>query len=67
MKKTIKEVEQKAKTWENNRHILDNVVALACTKFVDAGIIGEIFTEAKVIQLGEIIEDLYKKVAELEA
>ena len=38
MKKTIKQVEQKAKTWEENRNKLDNVVALACTNFTDAGI-----------------------------
>ena len=38
MRKTIKEVEQKAKTWEENRKRLENVVALSCTNFVDASI-----------------------------
>ena len=38
MKKTIKEAGQKSKTWEEDRHMIDNVVALACYNFVDEGI-----------------------------
>ena len=49
MKKTIKEAKQKAKTWEEDRHKLDNVVALACINFADEGITKEMFAEAKVI------------------
>ena len=39
MKKTIKETKQKAKTWVEDRHKLDNVVTLTCSNFVDEGII----------------------------
>ena len=61
MKKIVKEVENKGNTWEENRHRLDNVVALACTNFVNAGIIEEMFVESKVIRLGEIANDLRKR------
>ena len=36
MKKTIKELEKKYKTWEENMNILENVVTLSCTTFLDA-------------------------------
>ena len=47
-------------------HRLENVVALACTKFADEGIMEEKFPEAKVIRIGEIVDELRKKVANLE-
>ena len=56
MNKTLKEVAQKAKTWEENMHRLDNVVALSCRNFAEAGITEEMFTDTKVIQLGKIVE-----------
>ena len=35
-------------------------MTLACNNFVDEGLIDEMFAEAKVIQLGEITDDLRK-------
>ena len=60
-------MEQKSNTWEENKHIIDNVGALSCTNFTDADITEEMFIEAKVIRLGKIADDLCKKVMELEA
>ena len=48
-------------------HRLDNALALACKNFVDEGIMEEMFLETKVIQLGEIVEELLQKVKKLEA
>ena len=47
-------------------HRLDEAVTIACNSFNDEGITHEMFAEAKVFRLGEIIENLCKKVAELE-
>ena len=66
LKKTIKETEQKSKTWEEDRLRLDETITLACSNFANEGIKNEMFAESKVRRLGEIIEDLRKKVAELE-
>ena len=66
MKKAAKKTEQKSKTWEDMNR-LDNVVTLVCSNFADEGITDEMFAYAKVIRLGEIVEDLRKKVVELEA
>ena len=63
MKKTIKEIEHKAKTWEENKHWLDATVTLTCNNFTDEGITPELFVEANVFWLGEIVENLRKKVA----
>ena len=60
-------MEPKAKNWEEDRHWLDNVVALDCNNFADEGITEEMFAAAKFIQLGEITKDLCKKVTKLEA
>ena len=49
MKKTIKETEEKAKTWEEEIYRLDNVVTLAFSNFVDEGITNEMFAEATII------------------
>ena len=38
MKKTIKETEQKAKTWEENKHQINATVTLACNTLTDEGI-----------------------------
>ena len=38
MKQAVQEAEHKTKTWEENWHRLNKVVALACTNFVDEGI-----------------------------
>ena len=35
MKKTIKEIEQKAKTWEEDMNRLTNVVTPTCSNFTD--------------------------------
>ena len=43
MKKTIKETEQKAKTWEEKRNRLDTAIILACNNFIDAGITHEMY------------------------
>ena len=51
---------------EESRHRLDNDVSLTCTNFANEGITKEMFPKSKVIQLGEIAEDLRKKVVELE-
>ena len=67
MKTTIQEIEQKVKTWEENRLRIDKAVTLACTNFTNPGITEDMFVEAKVIRLGVIAYDLHKKVAELEA
>ena len=67
MKQEVKEAEQKTKMWEENKHRLDKAISIACTCFVDEGIIEEMFPESKVTQLGKIEEYLHKKVAELEA
>ena len=48
MKKILKEAKHKAKTWEENRHRLKEVVTLSCTKFTDEGITNEMFAKAKV-------------------
>ena len=66
MKKIVQDIEQKEKNLVENRHRLDNVIALAFTKFDDEGIMEDMFPEAKVIQLGEIAIDLRKKVAKHE-
>ena len=66
MKQEGQEVEQKTKTCEKNRHRFDNVIALACTNFVDEGITMDMFPEDKVIRIGEIVEDLHQKITELE-
>ena len=36
--KMVKEGEQRDKTWEENMHRINNVVALSCNNFVDEGI-----------------------------
>ena len=66
MNHVVVEVEQKTKTQEENMQRNDKVVAIACRNFAEEGIKQEIFLEAKVIQLGEIAEDLRKKVTKLE-
>ena len=43
MKKTIKEEEKKAKTWEENKKWLDETVTLACNNFTNEGITHEMF------------------------
>ena len=43
MKQEVQESEHKTKMWEENRHRLEKVVALACTNFVEEGITEEIF------------------------
>ena len=65
MKKTVKEAEQKAKTWEENKNRLNKVVTLAWNSFIDEGITHDMFAESKVFHLGEIAENLRKKVTEL--
>ena len=67
MKQAVQEAEHKTKTWEENMHRLDNVVALACTNVFDEEITADMFPESKIIQIGDIVEDLCKKVIELEA
>ena len=67
MKKTIKETQNKAKSWEEVRLWLDMTITLACKNFVDTCITNEMFAEAKVIHLGEITKDLCKIVTELKA
>ena len=67
MKKAEKEAEHKAKTWEENMNWLDASVTLACNNFTKESITNEIFAEDKLFQLGEIPENLHKKVAELES
>ena len=67
MKKIVQETKQKSKNWEENKNRCDNVVSLSCSQFSDEGITQEMFSEAKVIRIGDIMEDLRKRVAELEA
>ena len=49
MNKIVKGTYQKFKTWEEDRKMLDNVVTLSCSNFVDEGIKNEMFVKAKVI------------------
>ena len=67
MKLKVQEGEQKMKTWEENCHRIDKTIALTCTKFVEEGIREEMRSKSKVGRLGEIAEDLRKKVTYLEA
>ena len=46
---------------------MDAAVTLACSSFVDEEIIEEIFSKAKVFQLGEVAENLRKWVVEMES
>ena len=48
-------------------HQLNNVVTLACNNFLVEGITNEMFSEAKVIRLRKITEDLCENFVELEA
>ena len=58
MKIVVQDFEQKMKTWEENCHSLDKVVALACTNFAEEGITEEMGPKSKIVRLGEIAEDL---------
>ena len=66
MKKIVKEEEKESKTREENMHRLDTTVTLSWKNFTDEFITQEIFAESKVFQIGDIVENLRKKVAELE-
>ena len=46
---------------------MDVTVTLACSSFTEEGITTEILLEAKFLQDGEIVEDLCKRVTELES
>ena len=65
MKLVVQEAEQKMKTWEENHHRLDKAVALSYINFAQEGIIEEMGLEYKVTRLGEIVEDIRKKVPDI--
>ena len=67
LKQTIKETENKANTWKENRHQIDAAITLACNNFTDEGITNDMFEESKVFRLGEITENLLKKFVDLES
>ena len=50
--KIVQGIEQKEKTFSEDRHWLDAVATLDCSSFTYEGITKEFFSEPKVFQLG---------------
>jgi len=63
MKKTTQETKKKYNILKEDRHRLDMAVTPACGNFIDEGITPEMFSKDKVFRLGEVPENLCKRVA----
>ena len=67
LKQIVKETKNKEKTQQDDMQRLEAVATLTCRSFTDEGITLEMFVEANVFKLGEVGENLCKKVTELKS
>ena len=67
LKHTVKETKNKEKKWQDDRQCLDIAVTLTCCSFDEEGITPKMFFEAKFFILGEIDDNFYNRVMELES
>ena len=66
LKNKFKDTKLKEKTWQDDKHQLDEVVMITWNNFTDERITLEMFSKAKIFELREVDDNLWKWVADME-